>query len=1571
MSLTSDSAILRVLEASRRKLLETGTRNRLVHVNRANARSNSINIVNEKSDEVFMILRNAGKRMRFKAMGHDRAKSDEPGAIMLSDFEPDEAVDENRHKDDFLETSLGPEAQVRRLLRMAKDARTAEEEQGLNILFLAIGFLKWKESASSEIVRESPLILLPVDLVRNERTSTYDLKAREDDITTNLPLRERLRQDFGVILPEIDESEDWIPSTYFDLVMEAVSGQQGWSVDQDGIQLGFFSFAKLLMHHDLNLESWPEGTFEGNDLLNGLLLDGFEHQDSIFPDDARLDEILDPSEIIQVVDADASQTKVIEEVRRGINMVVQGPPGTGKSQTITNILAAAAHDGKTVLFVAEKMAALSVVHSRLVKCGLKDLCLELHSRTANKKAVSLELGRTLSATGRSLPSVDEPHPLRERRNELNRIAAMLHAPLNQNGDTPFEAIGEIIGFIGSGASPASIGLEGLEKLGPAERRRGRQALEKLTAVLKEIGNPNTHPFKSTRALNLQPTDLRRLEVQIEEAIGDMDLLALEGRGIAETLSVAVPNSLSDVNSMCTAVRALADAPSETSRSIDTLFDLASEPRLKEALAIGSAWSREYRAAANIFSASAWSTQTAEMRRAIVSGKASIFQRWFGGYRRASAELASVLNGPLPSAPADRLALVDQMIDVQQKRAHLAEEENWLQTNLKEHWRGERTSFAELLPVCEWLASVRNTGAFERAHQLSTALGKLGNPIETADGLRTKATVVGDKLRAIFARLEMDISAEGLAGELMDVSLADARQVLARMLAEFPRYADWVNFKRTVENAWKAGTGEICDNVLNGALKPDQAVEEFLYACAEARWDNARRANPQLDSLRDLDRHNLVVEFSDLESQRITDTQNLVRLSHSENVPRGTAGEMGIIRGEIGRKRGHKSIRWLMKNAGSMVQRIKPVMLMSPISVAQYLPAGAVEFDLLVIDEASQIRPEDALGCIARARQVVVVGDQQQLPPTSFFDRLVDDSDTEVDEDEGAAASAADMESILTLFETRGVNKRMLSWHYRSRDPSLIRVSNAEFYEDGLVLPPSPLQLDKNYGLMLRGVPGVYAPKNSGLGRAGTNRIEAEAIASAVADHARKTPSLSLGIAAFSKAQSDMITEVLENSRRKDAVLDAFLQHNKAEDVFVKNIENVQGDERDVIFISVGYGPQVAGGRLTNMSFGPINGEGGGRRLNVLFSRARSKCEVFISFDPADIDSSRSSRDGPRILKRFLEFAKTGLLDEKTATGLGADSPFEEDVAKVIQALGYEADPQVGSSGFRIDLGVRHPDRPAQYILAVECDGATYHSALWARERDRLRQEVLEGLGWRFHRVWSTDWFHRREREIERLSEALTEAKAIAESGFSVHGANDFTPIDDAEENEAYVPQQAEISLHHLAIRATPYVKAELIAKSTAEPHEVSINLLAGLVEEIVAIEGPLRVEEVARRISAAFGKSRTGSRIIAATEQAITAATRRNPDLIEEANFVFTKQQRDAPPIRNRSEVDGYLLRAEFLPPFEITAAAELILQESGGMVKEELVRTVANLLGFQRVGPDLSRSIGDVLDETIEWESE
>ncbi len=1296
------SSIDRVLAASRHKLLDTGTRNRLVHVNRANLRANCLNVINERSDAIFDLLCEQGKRMRFKAMGKDKREHNNQTTdgeeaspeMLLALPDPDIDDESGRLTDNIIETPLGPEGLARRLLRLASHARTAEEEQGLNILYLAMGFLRWREDKASRIERESPLILLPVRLVRNQRTSSFDLECRDDDLTTNLPLQARLRQDFGIILPDVEDDEGWRPSDYFARVREAVSEKSGWSLDDDGMQLGFFSFAKILMHRDLNPEQWPNDAFSQNPLLRGLLAEGFRENPPLFGPDDKLDTLLDPAQLIQVVDADASQTKVIEEVRNGSSLVVQRPPGTGKSQTITNIIAAAAHDGKSVLFVAEKMAALSVVHNRLLKVGLGDVCLELHSRTANKRALSQELGRTLLASRKSQPATADPDQLRWSRDELNRISDLVHAPLPDSSDTPFAALSQIIGFVSRGVRPPSIKLTGLDQLDRRQRQAALKAIQSYIEACERAGATQAHPFCGTRQLDLQPTDLSRLQIELGEAISALDEARDQALACAQSVKLAPPDNLAGLQQLAAALTLLGQAPADLAKVAPLLFDHAQEPRLFEALEIGARWAEAKQAAEVHFVEAAWQAEASSLRAAIAQGQHSWLSRIFGGYGRASKTLAGLLSGALAKTPAERLTLIDQLLHVQKLRRDLSHEDAWLQIVLADAWRGERTAFGALLAVALWIKEARATGLFASADGLTAAVAGIEYPQAAAADLLSRVGQVKERAAAPIDRLALDLERAGLATSLLQTDLSQLRRTFSHMISALPRYADWVGLPRAEAALKASGAGDIYEAIRDGRLAPEQATDEFRYACAESRWISARHQRPGLNELQHVDRHDLVALFNDLEIERIEDTKHLILTRHFQNMPRGTMGEMGIIRGEIARKRGHRPIRWLMMHAGSMVQRIKPVMLMSPISVAQFLPPQGAKFDLLVIDEASQIKPEDALGVIARAQQIVVVGDQKQLPPTSFFDRLADEDEDE-DEEEGlaVAASAADMESILSLCEARGLRQRMLEWHYRSRDPSLIQVSNAEFYHDGLVLPPSPLQRDPDYGLKLRRVPGIYARGASGLGRRGTNRIEAEHLAQAVADHARDFPDMSLGVVAFSKVQADMLTEVLELKRRQDPVLDAFLREGKAEDVFVKNIENVQGDERDVIMISVGYGPQEANGRLTNMSFGPINGEGGERRLNVLFSRARVRCEVFASFDPSDIDPTRVTRDGLRVLKRFLTFAQSGAIEAPSPTGMDADSPFEEDVAAVVRSCGFLADPQVGTAGFRIDLGVRHPDRP--------------------------------------------------------------------------------------------------------------------------------------------------------------------------------------------------------------------------------------------------------------------------------------
>jgi len=420
-------------------------------------------------------------------------------------------------------------------------------------------------------------------------------------------------------------------------------------------------------------------------------------------------------------------------------------------------------------------------------------------------------------------------------------------------------------------------------------------------------------------------------------------------------------------------------------------------------------------------------------------------------------------------------------------------------------------------------------------------------------------------------------------------------------------------------------------------------------------------------------------------------------------------------------------------------------MMSPMSVAQYLEPGKHLFDLLVVDEASQMRPEDALGAMMRCSQAVIVGDPEQLPPSDFF--------VSVDGDEEQEAEDAPEESILELGRRCWHPMRMLDVHYRSRHQSLIAYSNREFYEERLLVYPSPVLKDPEFGVSCQRVDGAY---EAGHGR---NPAEARAVVAEAAKLMRERIDRSIGIVAVNQAQRDVIERLMDELSASDPDVQAYRQawSGKLEDFFVKNLENVQGDERDIILISTVYGRTAEG--VFHQNFGPINKAYGHRRLNVLFTRAKRKLCIFTSLDHSLIVADGKQR-GVRVLKEFLEYATYGTIQPGRQTGEEPESDFERWFLSRLKSAGYVAHPQVGVAKYRIDIGIVHPDKPGSYVLGVECDGTTYHSSKSARYRDRLRQDVLEGLNWRIHRVWSTDWYRDPEREFGRLVQTIERHRGI-------------------------------------------------------------------------------------------------------------------------------------------------------------------------------------------------------------------
>lgn len=460
-------------------------------------------------------------------------------------------------------------------------------------------------------------------------------------------------------------------------------------------------------------------------------------------------------------------------------------------------------------------------------------------------------------------------------------------------------------------------------------------------------------------------------------------------------------------------------------------------------------------------------------------------------------------------------------------------------------------------------------------------------------------------------------------------------------------------------------------------------------------------------------------------------------------PKSSYTGLSLVRSELTKIKRHIPIRELVRRSGLTLQQLKPCWMMSPLSVAQFIEGHSVKFDLIVIDEASQMRPEDAIGAIARGGRVIVVGDQKQLPPTAFFDRALEPTDEEIED-----GDAVDAESILDETLRKFGAPRQLRVHYRSNFESLIAFSNHYFYDGNLLIYPSPATASGEGGVRSHFVGGLY--------KSSLNAEEANAIIDAALSFMRVSPNLSAGIVTINYEQREYINEELERRIAQDPLAAEYVAKWEPTlyPFFVKNLESVQGDERDVIFISTVYGPETVGGKVAQR-FGPILGPAGWRRLNVLFTRARHRVELFTSMKPSDIPIGEGMGRGVKALRDYLEYAETGRLETGVGCRQDPQSDFELAVARALTNRGFHVDYQIGVAHCFIDLGVRNP-RTGTYILGVECDGATYHRSRYARERDRIREEKLRALGWNLYRIWSTDWFNNPEHETDQLVELLQE-----------------------------------------------------------------------------------------------------------------------------------------------------------------------------------------------------------------------
>ncbi len=1469
----------------------------------------------------------------------------------------------------------------RKLERLRRNTRTIYEEQGVHTLFVALGMLEWKEWESAEEPVTSPLLLIPVHLDRSEQC--YFLRPHEDGPEVNPALEYRLQREFGISLPTLEiNGETTDGGAAIDQFLREVGKsvqRKGWAVLEQA-WLAQFAFYKLPMYRDLEAPGVAEQA-AAHPVVAALC--GLRERSEPAPVDVRkVEEESARPEVFPVADADSSQLEVIEQARQGRTIVVQGPPGTGKSQTILNLIAQALRDGRKVLFVSEKRAALEVVYARLQRLGLADLCLDLHSSRASRKAVVEELEASLAKL-KGWQKRANRHAFKEYRRvraQLNQYVEELHRPRDRQGRSAFQVHGTLARLHQVPFVDAPLPFDR-----PLEvERDGENAVFELVRQVARLGvwdEERAHPWRDVVAA---PEGFIPITEAVNSAYGALRRATDCLLGVANAIfeftgeQVETARHLEEHLELLRQLARMPDAPIQAAWL--TLDEPGRRAVVGFAQGVEAHARRRRESAAYLRGVGVNLGGEPDIEAREVTALHSVLEKaskrpWL---LRVLAEwkvqrrLARLMGRKLRRTEA--VGVVRALFVLQESRTWIDAHSGRIRTELgiepgADDWNPEPT-----VRAIQWLTATAQAGGGALSDRLRERLVREAPQVirGTAASLVEAASRALDQWwQAASAELVVRCFPEGLGGRpFREVSLEELREKAATWEREAGRLPEWLEHRRLMRQAEEARLSaffaacraqELPAGRLYDAFRRAYFTRWLMAAYAESQvlgsfpahaWEDLRRSFQALDE--------------QLQKEAVIATFEAVATRLPDPLP---ASERTVLAREAHKKRRHLPLRKLFPLIPNLLLAVKPCLMMSPLSVATYLPRDVFRFDLVIFDEASQLPPGDAVGVLLRGEQAVIFGDSQQLPPTDFFRTHAEGEEDDQD--------AQDYESILDIASVYFPGP-MLKWHYRSRDERLIAFSNRHFYGGVLITFPAPSTDRVQTGLSFIHVPdGVF-----GRGGSRTNPVEAERVAELVLEHSRTSRELSLGVITMSIEQRDAVEEALRRLLRAHPEV----KLPDKEEFFVKNLETVQGDERDVIILSVGYGPSERGG-APSLNFGPLNRLGGHRRLNVAITRARYRMIVVSSMTPEQlVGVVRQARwDGPKMLAAYLRYAKQGGV-EADVLGTGhPESEFEEAVRDALVGRGYEVDCQVGVSGYRIDLAVRDPDVPGRYIVGIECDGATYHSARTARDRDRIRQVILENLGWKILRVWSTEWIRDPARATDRLFEAIERVRSGERLGGNPRGGQTYwqereametqkaagTELDRArsgavlrEESAAPVasgapgvPRSADANPHPATAPETqiwlqPYQAyrgdPDLVRASTVvEEHP---DVLAELVRRIAEVEAPVHMEQLCERVLGLYGHAWAGRRIWDTLSRAVSLAIRRG--WVKKQGEFLWRAGKD--PTRVTPRGPGEVGRLpQHICPEEWEAAVLEVLRRLGATELSRAVRAVAQaVLGYRRVSP-------------------
>lgn len=1306
----------------------------------------------------------------------------------LSDISEFKEYIDKKFEKGVLVSSITNSVLDKNIKTLYRGAKTSMEENGANTLFLACGFLKWFEKDRKEPCY-APILLIPVELVKKFGIK-YTMRRRDDDVQFNITVSEKLRQDFKI---EFDSFSRNLPldengvnvNEVFDKVTEAVSSLKGWSVVRSCV-LGLFSFSQFVMWNDMHSH---RGQIAQNKIVKSLINGQLEwkHEDIDIGGKVPEDSVYLP------IVADASQLAAIKKAGEGASFVLHGPPGTGKSQTITSIIANCLANGKKVLFAAEKKAALDVVYKRLEKIGIAPFCLELHSNKVRKSYVldQLKIASEVSIKAKGDGNYDKAlEDITAKRNELDKYVNDLHSKRGC-GMTLYE----LINVYASNKDAVDCGAfdEGfINELTPDRLKETETALGELVASSGRL--EGKLPFVKSSEYSQEIKN--KLPLLVERFVKAYDEFLLSIESFEKLIS----------SNNCRA----AGEP----QTIGRIAGL-------NACGIAILKLKNLNLPKGLICCDDTESAYLSLRDMIVSCKDTLARRdvllasWQPGFLNldGAALLSELMTAKAKNALMRGMAEGNvykkvKAYDINGNRKDSLEQDFKL---LSEYKNSVQSSLAFITAVRGYLGELYNPGiAFpgfdvEAVESLNENAHAAFNEFATFDPAGSLRKLIGSgdtsaiditdsfnikvaEYKTTYDELLTTYGFESGAFDPSDSMLESKKQMAETLLSDSEYLRDRMQFNLIASRCGQYKVNNLVKAYDNGVVDGDGIIGSFrkgyssmLISLIIDNSDVLRTFSGLVfeKKIEELSRVNN--EFEKLTRQEIylRIAKNLPDLSRDANV----SSALGILQHAIKSGGRGVSIRTLFTQIGDLILKLCPCVLMSPLSCAQYLdPDKCGMFDVVVFDEASQLPTCKAIGVIARGKEAVIVGDPKQMPPTSFFTEQVSDEDDYETED---------LESILDDCLAISMPQMSLAWHYRSRHESLITFSNKAFYGGKLYTFPSPDDRQSKVTMVECG--GTF---DSGKTR--TNKVEAQAVIDEIVMRAHDPvlSKYSVGVVTFNIQQQSLIEDLLDEAASKDPILEKWA-FGSEEPIFVKNLENVQGDERDVILFSVGYGKDETGKLI--MNFGPLNRDGGWRRLNVAVTRSRIEMKVFSSISPEELRINDTASEGVKSFKRFLQYAggstvwdqdiaSTGSSSDNSGTPIidrnAAFTGIADDICARFKAIGYDTDKGVGKSGFKIDIGVVSPDKEGAYCLGILLDGPVYAASGTTTSREISQISMLKGFGWNIVRIWSLEWWENPDSVFKKLVAMIEESKKEPEEPSAEGALSEAVPEQEPETSDA-------------------------------------------------------------------------------------------------------------------------------------------------------------------------------------------